>query len=257
VLPIRLIYTPCLNTHNVIVAPWFNYFQMTEQLKECDNILAEKAQRMINYKEHPHKVNEELWHKTDKSESQLKLRKENFNKIIDLLHLSYIYNLNFTQWFIHDFIESSMYNDHFLEMHDLFDMPVINTLVELALPLEKDDIHDIDLSQKSVFYFDEDFECRDELQKLSLDKINNNKDMLAWIISSHMERRANKYLREDNKSLKIDKEALMNTLGFGEEDVWRIRQQAERIIRMAAAAPENERIIVVADNCRELELPIN
>ena len=193
-----------------LVATWFNYFQMTKQLDECDNILAKKAELLINYKE-SHKINEELWYSTGKSLAQLKQRKEDFGKIIELLYLSYIHNLEKTRITAAYFIELTISltgGDHFLETRDLYDIQAITTLVELSLPLEKDDIHDIELSQKPVFYFDEGFECRDELQKLSLDKINNNKDMLAWIISSHMERRANKLLKEKYESLNDDRDYL-------------------------------------------------
>ena len=207
---------------------------MTEELKECDNLLKEKAKRMVNYKGRgPQKVDDELWHKTCKSESQLIERKETFDKIIELLHLSYIHNLEFTRLFIDTFIARSMSNDNFhnnfIEMQDLFNMPVINTLVELALPFDKDDVHDRDDAYegicKPVFYFDDEFECRDELQKLSLDEINNNKDMLVWIISSHMERRANQLLREENKSLKRDKASLeRNMIILGHEPDARLAQ---------------------------------
>ena len=131
------------------------------------------------------KIKEDLWHRTGKSESQLKQRKEDFGKIIELFHLSYIHNLEFTRLFIDTFIARSMSNDNFhnnfVEMQDLFNMAVINTLVELALPFDKDNVHDRDDAYegicKPVFYFDDEFECRDELQKLSLDEINNNKDI--------------------------------------------------------------------------------
>jgi hypothetical protein len=168
----------------MLVAPWFNYFQMTKQLEECDKLLLENAKRMINDTENSHKFNE-LWHRTDKSQSQLFERKETFGKIIDLLRSSCIYNLETTGCMIKSFIRKSMYTRNILDMKDLYDMSVINTLVELALPLEKDDIYyensDED-DDKPVFYFDKECECRDELQKLSLDAINNNKDMLAWLI---------------------------------------------------------------------------
>ena len=172
---------------------------MTKQLNECDNILTEKAKRLINYKK-SHKINSELWHRTGKSLAQLKQRKEDFGKIIELFHLSYIHNLSKTRLSIDTFIGISMRSPHhLLEMQDLFDMPVINTFVELALPFENDDIHHKNntVNEKLVFYFDDEFECRNELQKLSLAEINSNKDMLVWIISSHMERRANQLLRKE------------------------------------------------------------
>ena len=217
----------------MLVAPWFNYFQMTKQLEECDKLLLENAKRMINGTENSHKFNE-LWHRTDKSQSQLFERKETFGKIIELFHLSYIHNLNWTRLFIDDFIARSMstdtnFHNNFVEMQDLFDMPVVNTLVELALPFDKDDIHyGADAYEgiyKPVFYFDDEFECRNELQKLSLDEINKNKDMLAWIISSHMERRLNKLLRGDIESLKSDKTSLeRNMIILGYEPDARLAQ---------------------------------
>jgi len=117
---------------------------MTKQLNECDNLLIEKATRMVRYK-NSRKIKEELWHKS-KSESQLKQRKETFDYLIDLLHLSCIHNLNKTRLFIDTFIARStsntnIHNNNFVEMQDLFDIPVINTLVELAFPFYKDDIH--------------------------------------------------------------------------------------------------------------------
>ena len=193
------------------MAPWFNYFQMTKQLEECDKLLKEKAKRLIKYKELEF---QELWHSTKcKSQSQLKQRKETFDKIIELLQLSNIYNLNDTRLYItYHFIEQSMYtnlNNNFLEMHDLYDIQAITAVVELALPLEKEDIHYEDYeTYEAVFFFDDLFECRDELQKFSLEELNNNKNMLAWIISSHMERRAKKLLKEEYESLRNDKDYL-------------------------------------------------
>lgn len=160
--------------------------------------------------------NTEYWKSTGKSESELNERKTNFRSIIDLLKISCIYNLPKTRAFTTDrFIRPSMHqHNNFLEMHDLYDIPAITTLVELALPFEKDDIHyevsdegNVD-NEKPVFYFDNLFECREELKKLSLGEINNNKGMLVWIISSHMERRVNKLLMEKNKSLEHEKEYL-------------------------------------------------
>jgi len=195
---------------------------MTKQLEECDGLLLEKAKGMINDKQQLFQFqlgsvfNKEFWQSTGKSDSQLKQRKESFGSIIELLQLSYIHNLKKTRAIITDrFIGPSMRNQtNLIEMQDLYDMQVITTMVELALPFEKDDIHyeinedgSVD-SEKPVFYFDALFECRDELQKLSLDEINNNKGMLVWVISSHMERRVNKLLREKNKSLENDKEYL-------------------------------------------------
>ena len=105
----HLIYLLCL------VAPWFNYFQMTKQLNECDNLLIEKAKRLINSKK-THKINSE-WHRTGKSESQLKQRKEDFGKIIELFHLSYIHNLDKTRLLIDIFIGISMRRPrHLLEL---------------------------------------------------------------------------------------------------------------------------------------------
>ena len=212
----------------MLVAPWFNYFQMTKQLEECDKLLLENAKRMINDTENSHKFNE-LWHRTDKSQSQLFERKETFGKIIDLLRSSCIYNLETTGCMIKSFIRKSMYTRNILDMKDLYDMSVINTLVELALPFDKDDIHygadEYEGIYKPVFYFDDEFECRNELQKLSLDEINKNKDMLAWIISSHMERRLNKLLRGDIESLKSDKTSLeRNMIILGYEPDARLAQ---------------------------------
>ena len=203
---------------------------MTKQLDECDGLLLEKAERIIGYKENSHIINDELWHRTGKSEAQLNERKENFSKIIELLHLSYIHNLNKTRAFTHTFIAARFSISNFLEMHDLFDMPVIITMAELSLPFDKDDIHDRGIHNILFCFFDDRFECRDELQKLSLDEINNNKYMLASIISRHMERRVNRLLREEIKSLKRERHSLRETMrsrGLGPnarlmqvEDTW-------------------------------------
>ena len=183
------------------MAPWFNYFQMTKQLEECDKLLKEKAKHIIHYKGYKKFDLEELWNRTKCKSESLNERKEAFGKIIELLRISCIYNLPKTRAKTESFIGISI--NYFLETRDLYDIQAITTLVELALPLEKEDIHNINrLNEKPVFYFDEELECRGELQKLSLDEINNNKGMLVWIISSHMERRANKLLSEENESLK-------------------------------------------------------
>lgn len=194
------------------MVPWFNYFQMKKQLEECDKLLLEKAKRLINYKGYKEFDLEELWDSTGKSESQLNERKESFGKIVELFQLSCIYNIEKTRERMTLFMKvSTTCGSNFLEMQDLFDIPVINTLVELALPLEKGDIYyentyeDVQ-NEKPVFSFDHECACRDELQKLSLDEINNNKGMLVWIVSSHMERRAKQLLREENKSLKKQEE---------------------------------------------------
>ena len=109
------------------MAPWFNYFQVTKQLEECDKLLLEKAKRLINDEKQilglmgPSVFNTEFWKSTGKSESQLIERKETFDKIIELLQLSYIHNLKKTRPFIIDrFIEPSMRNHtNLIEMQDL------------------------------------------------------------------------------------------------------------------------------------------
>ena len=143
-------------------------------------------------------------------------------------------------------MRSSMYGQ-FLIMDDLFDMPIIKTMLDLSLPLERGEDGKYSTNGCDIFLFYGDYECREELDILSLDEINDNKNinMLALIILGVMDRRAkelrlkakeqqisllkveNKSLKNDKASLQRDREGLMRTLGWDPngrlkevEDTW-------------------------------------
>ena len=227
---------------------------MTKQLEECDELLVEKAKQMTKVQEISigpfvglgSTFDIVFWESKDKSESQLNERKETFGKIIELLRLSCIYNLKKTHTETRNFMRSSMYGQ-FLIMDDLFDMPIIKTMLDLSLPLERGEDGKYSTNGCDIFLFYGDYECREELDILSLDEINDNKNinMLALIILGVMNRRAkelrlkakeqqisllkveNKSLKNDKASLQRDREGLMRTLGWDPngrlkevEDTW-------------------------------------
>ena len=122
-----------INTENVLkLLPWFHEFQMDGYVKECDNYLAQ------NYFREDQKYFWKKKRRTNETEARhqtrLEKRKDKFDAILSVLHLSRMYDLKFAKDAMGRTIAALMNMP--LQTDDLFDFFAVKSLLLFIHPLE-------------------------------------------------------------------------------------------------------------------------
>ena len=116
----------------MILVPWFHEFQIYDHVKACDDYL---SQSYFSEDE------ESFWDKA-RHENELEAgyntriegRKSKFEAMLGVLQLAHRYDLKLAKVAMEKKVSDLM--DMLPQTHDLFDLPTVKTLLQLALPLE-------------------------------------------------------------------------------------------------------------------------
>ena len=196
-----------INEENaLILTPWFHEYEMTKALDECDNVLSNTVD-VLSKNNSPSLKDREcvrFWKGRDSSSylfeegsESSNLRKNNFGRVITLLEIACMYDLSKTKHTAECFISYLMGhgsdNDILLkDSCDLFDLPVITSLIELSLPLvdesngEEEEKKYVSAGKAKSFYQSFKDEFQQQLGKLPLDTVNNNIEMLSLLVSFYI-----------------------------------------------------------------------
>lgn len=183
-----------------ILTKWFHEFQMDNYLRECDDVLFKNVQSLAKVQASDSQYSGAFWH--EHAEGNKRERITNFAKIIELLHLACIYDLNETKVKAEHFIDYLILSIE--ETHDLFDIPNIKALVYLSLPLEMDEGGKFQPQGKSTVFWDA-FILNIHLgfHTLSGDTVNNL-EMLSLLLHSYLQNMAKDVeLHKIKKSAKV------------------------------------------------------
>ncbi len=133
------------------------------------------------------------------SEESLTDRKERFKKVIELLQLSSMYNLERTASTASIFFEFLMMS-YVEETRDLYEVPILKTLVDVAFPLKEIVINYdngasktfLGSSNKAGSFFDVFINMTKELHTQSIDQINSEmkSEMFPLLLLISIEREA-------------------------------------------------------------------
>ena len=174
---------------------YFHEFQMNKYLQQCDDMLSAKIKSTTLYGETGRSgYTKRSWSYNQLDESEVEERKEALNEAIEMIEFSCLYDLTSTKEAVGNFIQFLV--DNSKETHYLFELPVIETLLELSLPLiEKENYGKKNYISdgRSDAFFNALIgtpSCRRGflyklLEELPLDDINQNK-MLPLLIHAYL-----------------------------------------------------------------------
>ena len=165
------------------LAPWFHEFQMEACLGECDEAISAIVKNISN-------KTDSFWQNQGRGGRALEERKVAFHKIIDLLCFACVYDHEPSQDEAERALRHLMTSLHG-ETADLFDVDVIEKLLDLTLPLEgATDEHTGKMffrsKGKSMVFWDcvKEHVCDEELTPLLLEAVND-KPALTILIHTY------------------------------------------------------------------------
>ena len=172
-----------VSEENVLtLAPWFHEFQMEACLGECDEIISTIVKKISKKKD-------SFWQNKGRGESALEERKVAFNRIIDLLCFTCKCDFEKSQGKAEFTLKHLMAKLH-RETADLFNIGVIQKLLDLTLPLQgvtdENGKTFFRSKGKSTVFWDcvKEHVCDEELTPLLLEAVND-KTALTCLIHAY------------------------------------------------------------------------